>query len=82
MADATYGADHPAVLSTEKVSWQGQPGFLFTEDWPGEGGGPGKTLVVQGSDYWLYAVRVQATGGRAIPHLLEQVWETFAFVTE
>ena len=82
MADATYGADSPTVLSTEEIAWQGQTGFLFREDWPGEGGGPGKTLVVQGPDYWLYAVRVRATGGEVIPSLLDQVWETFIFEVE
>jgi hypothetical protein len=82
MADATYGSDNPTVLNSEEITWQGQTGFLFTEDWPGEGGGPGKTLVVQGADYWLYAVRVRATGGEVIPQLLDQVWETFVLITE
>jgi hypothetical protein len=82
MADATYGTDNPTVLSIEATTWQGNTGFLFHEEWPGEGGGPGKTLVVQRSDYWLFAVRVRATGGEVIPPLLDQVWETFAFVAE
>jgi hypothetical protein len=79
MVEATYGTDAPAVSSSEELEWQGRTAFLFHEEWPGEGGGPGKTLVVQGADFWLYAVRVRATGGETIPQLLEQVWETFAF---
>jgi hypothetical protein len=82
MAEAAYGVDSPAVTSTEEITWQGQTGFLFHEEWAGEGGGPGKTLVVQGPDYWLYIVRVRATGGEVIPPLLDQVWGTFAFVAE
>jgi hypothetical protein len=83
MVEATYGTDAPAVSSSEELDWQGQQtAFLFHEEWPGEGGGPGKTLVVQGAGFWLYAVRVRATGGETIPQLLEQVWETFAFVGE
>ena len=82
MAEATYGIDAPAVSRFEEIEWQGRTAFLFHEEWPGEEGGPGKTLVVQKPDFWLYAVQVRATGGETIPQLLEQVWETFAFVEE
>ncbi len=82
MLEATHEMDAPAVLDVEETEWQGQTAFLFREDWPGTEGGPGEALVVQGPDYWLYVLRVRATGGETIPAISQQVWETFAFVEE
>jgi hypothetical protein len=76
----------PHVLDIEEREWQDRVAVLFHEDWPtdrpGADGGPAEALVVQGSDYWLYVLRVRTLGGEAIPPLLRQVWETFSFVEE
>jgi len=81
MLETTHDPDTPPrVLDVEETEWQGQTAFLFHEDWPGAEGGPGEALVMQGPDYWLYALRVRAVGSDVIPPLLRQVWETFAFV--
>jgi hypothetical protein len=82
MLEATYGEETPSVLSSTEIEWQGQTAFLFHETWPGPEGGPGKALVVQGPDYWLYVMRVRALGGSDIPQLIREVGETFAFVEE
>ncbi len=81
MLETTHDQDAPPrVLGVEEMERQGQMAFLFHEDWPGAEGGPGEALVVQGPDYWLYVLRMQAIGSDTIPPLLRQVWETFAFV--
>ena len=72
----------PQVLDVEETEWAGQTAFLFHENWGGADGGPAETLVVQGPDYRLYVLRVQATGSETIPPLLRQVWETFTFAEE
>jgi hypothetical protein len=82
MLEATYGTDAPTVTATEETEFQGQTAFRFHETWPGSGGGPAETLVVQGPDYWLYVLRVRALGGSDIPKLIREVGETFAFVEE
>jgi hypothetical protein len=82
MLEATYGADAPAVTATEETEYQGRTAFRFHETWPGPEGGPAEALVVQGPDYWLYVLRVRALGGEAIPRLMREVGETFAFAAE
>lgn len=83
MVEATYNPDAPPqVQSVEETEWQGYTAFLFRENWPGTGGGPAEALVVQGPDYRLYVLRIRALGGTAIPPLMRQVGETFAFVEE
>jgi hypothetical protein len=82
MVEATYGTDAPTVTTTEEIEFQGQTAFRFYETWPGSEGGPAETLVVQGPDYWLYVLRVQALGSNEIPTLIRQVGETFAFAEE
>ncbi len=67
------------VLDVEETEWAGQTTFLFHESWPGADGGPSEALVVQGPDYRLYVLRLRATSSEAIPPLLRQVRETFAF---
>jgi len=79
MLETTHGAVPPAVGDAEEIVWQDQAAFLFRETWPGADGGPGEALVVQGPDLWLYVLRVRAMGSEAIPALMRQVWETFAF---
>ena len=83
MLEATYGSFGPAtVLDVEETEWQGQPAFLFREEWSGTDGGPAETVVVQGPDYWLYVLRLRSTGEEAIPAILYLIRDTFAFVDE
>jgi len=80
MLETTHGLSAaPQVSSVEEIEFQGQTAFLFQEEWPGASGGPAEALVVQGPDYHLYVLRVRVSGSEAIPSLLRQVWETFAF---
>jgi len=81
MLEATYPAERPpALLATEEAQWQGRPAFRFTEEWPGYMGGPAETWVIQGDDRWLYVLRMRAVGEDAIPTLVREVGETFAFL--
>jgi hypothetical protein len=82
MLEATYGINGPTVLDTEETEWRGQPAFLFREEWPGTDGGPAETMVVQGPDHWLYALRLRSLGAEAIPAVLYLIRDTFAFVDE
>lgn len=83
MLEATYEElNTPDVTDVQEIQPDGQPGFLFQEDWPGAEGGPGKALVIQGPDAWLYLVRVRTLGGDEIPSLINQVWSTFAFAKQ
>jgi hypothetical protein len=82
MLEATHGEDTPVVLDAEETEWQGQTAFLFRESWPGTEGDPGEAFVVQGGDHWLYVLRLRTVGNEAVPPLLRQVWETFAFIEE
>jgi hypothetical protein len=84
MLEATF-PDHnpPRVAGTRETSWQDHTAFLFREEWPHDKASPApspaEALVVQGDDYWLYVVRVQALNGESISPLLRQVWQTFTF---
>ena len=79
MLEATYVSDTPTfVPEVEEMEWQGNTAFLFREQWPGAGGGPGEAMVAQGPDFWLYVLRVRSVGGENVPPILRQVWETFA----
>ncbi|HHS96385.1 MAG TPA: hypothetical protein ENK08_00565 [Chloroflexi bacterium] len=62
------------VVGVEPVEWHGLLGFRFSEHWPQ---GPAETLVLQGSDFWLYALRIRATGGPPIPPLLWDIQAGF-----
>lgn len=77
MLEATYGADAPLLAAAEETTWQGRAAYLFREEWPGTGS-PSEVLVIQGPDYWLYALCLRALYGMTIPPLLRQVAETFA----
>jgi hypothetical protein len=83
MLETTYDdLNRPEVPDVQEIQPGGQPGFLFQEVWPGGEGGPGKALVIQGPDAWLYLVRARALDGDKIPSLVNQVWSTFAFVEQ
>jgi hypothetical protein len=83
--EATYDAHGrldalPSPLEALPVEWQGRPGFEFPEVWPVPDGGHGRAWVIQGSDYWLYVLRVRAVGTPAISTFHEEIAKTFAFV--
>lgn len=80
MLETTYDPDAPPEAEfVEETEWQGQAAFLFQEQWPGREGGPAKVWVIQGSDYWLYVLRIRAVGVDPIPPLMEMIAATFAF---
>ena len=83
--EATYDAHGqrdtaPSPLEVMSIEWQGRPGFEFSETWPEPEGGPGRAWVIQGSDYWVYVLRVRGVGTPTVPTLHERIAETFAFV--
>ena len=81
MLEATQDMDSPpAVANVEEGELQGRTAFFFQETWPGYDGGPAEALVVQDDDFWLYVLRIRSVGGDAIPVLMQDVGETFAFV--
>jgi len=83
MLEATYDPDAPPEAEfVEETTWQEQTAFLFQERWPGRDGGPAWAWVIQGSDYWLYVLRVRAIGTETIPPLIDEVAATFAFTEE
>lgn len=81
MLEATHDTeDPPAVANVEEGELQGRTAFFFEETWPGYEGGPAEAMVVQGDDFRLYVLRIRAVGSDAIPVLMRDVGETFAFV--
>lgn len=75
VAEATYPADGEVeVLEVEPVEWGGLPGFRFVERWSE---GPAEALVVQGSDLWLYVLRVRTLSGESILPLLRDIQASF-----
>jgi hypothetical protein len=75
LLEATWPGDVEVdVTGVEPVEWQGLPGFRFSERWPQ---GPAETLILQGEDYWLYALRIRALGGPLIPPLLWDIQAGF-----
>ncbi|MBN1877248.1 MAG: hypothetical protein JXA33_23700 [Anaerolineae bacterium] len=82
MLEATHDAENPpGVESSEETTWQEHPAFLFQETWPGTEGGPALAWVIQGPDLWLYVLRIRTVGGNDVPAILQQIAETFTFVT-
>jgi hypothetical protein len=86
MLETTYKLDTPPkILKAEEAQWPGAnpdsvPAvFLFHEMWPGPGGGPAEAYVLQGSDHWLYVLRMRAVGQDTIPSLIRQVGHTLTF---
>lgn len=81
LLESTYDPDHPpAILATEEAQWQERAAFRFTETWPGYQGGPAEAWVIHGDNHWLYVLRMRAVGEDAIPALVREVGETFAFL--
>ncbi|MGC9348363.1 MAG: hypothetical protein ACP5JG_09525 [Anaerolineae bacterium] len=74
------GEELPSVSEAIVTTWQGRPAFEFPERWKGPGGGPGRAWVIQGSDFWLYTLRVRALAAASVPPLHREVAQTFAFV--
>lgn len=80
MLEATHNAENPPeILSVEEREWQERTAFFFKEMWPGDAGGPAEAWVIQDENFWLYVLRVRATGGDAIPTLMRDVGATFTF---
>jgi hypothetical protein len=83
MLEATHDpTSPPQVAAAEPMEWLGQQAFLFRERWPGVDGGAAEALVVQGSDFWLYVVRIRAVGSGPIPEILYRVRDSFAFAPQ
>lgn len=75
LLDATHPDDvDVGLVAAESVSWYGTEGFRFSERWPQ---GPAETLVLQGSDRWLYALRIRSLDGPVIPPLLWDIQAGF-----
>ena len=83
MLEATHDPDAPPEAElVEETEWQERTAFLFREQWPGEQGGPAEAWVIQGSNYWLYVLRIRAVGTETIPALMQEIGTTFAFAEE
>jgi hypothetical protein len=74
------GSEGRTLGSEETHQWTG---FLFQESWQRESKQtPAETLVVQGPEYRLYALRVRAKSEAEIGRLCRDVAATLGFVTE
>jgi hypothetical protein len=90
LVEATYPTDESSPEVTiddegEEMLWGEDEwtAFLFHERWKGENKStPAETLVVQGPDYRLYALRVRAQTEDEIHPLCYDVRKTFGFVVE
>jgi hypothetical protein len=83
MLEATHDPDAPPEAEfVEETEWQGQTAFRFQEQWSGRQGGPAEAWVIQGSNYWLYVLRIRAVGVEPIPPLMQEIAATFAFTEE
>jgi hypothetical protein len=78
------GQEHEISLEDgEPTTWGDEEwtAFLFRETWEKQGKrSPAETLVVQGPDYRLYALRIRAQTAEAIHSLCQDVRATFGFV--
>lgn len=62
------------LKSVESLRWAGLPAFRFVEQWSE---GLAETVVVQGSDRWLYLLRIRMLNGEPIPPLLREIADAF-----
>lgn len=89
MAEAIHPTGEPLYEITldgsEELTWgiEEWTAFLFRERWKSENKHtPAETLVVQGPNYRLYALRIRALTEDEIHPLCRDVRETFGFVEE
>jgi hypothetical protein len=86
MAEAIYDLQYEiSVEAIEEMTWgEGEwSAFLFYERWRGQRKSvPAETLVVQGPDYQLYALRVRAQNQDEIHALCRDVRATLRFVEQ
>ena len=87
MVEATHQEVDPqveiSVEASEETVWGENEwtAFLFHERWKGTGRiAPAETLVLQGPDYRLYALRIRAQEREEIDSLCRDVRATFGFV--
>ncbi len=62
------------VEGVQSLEWNGLPAVAFAERWPE---GPAQALVVQGTDRWLYLLRIRALAGDEISPMLHEIQATF-----
>jgi len=75
VADATCPSDAgPQLIELEAAEWKGHTAYHFREQWPE---GPAETLVVQGTDRWLYVLCIRALEEQTIPSLLQDIQASF-----
>lgn len=75
MAEATHPTGESVQLvAAEAIEWKGLPAYRFSERWSE---GSAEAVVVQGSDRWLYLLRVRGLDGQALPPLLLDIQGTF-----
>jgi hypothetical protein len=89
MAEAIYPTGEPPYEITleknEEMAWGEEEwtAFLFYEGWKREESStPAETLVVQGPNYRLYALRIRAITEDEIHPLCRDVRKTFGFASE
>jgi hypothetical protein len=73
------------IENSEELAWgeDEQTAFLFRESWKSEGKStPSETLVAQGPNYRLIALRIRAQNQDTLHPLCRDVRETLAFVEE
>jgi hypothetical protein len=85
MAEAIYSLHYEiSVEASEETAWgEGEwTAFLFYELWHGQAKStPAETLVVQGPNYRLYALRIRAQSQYEIHPLCRDVRATFGFMS-
>jgi len=83
LAEAIYSAEHEIIVKqSQEVTWGDQEwtAFFFQELWQREEKEtPAETLVVQGPEYRLYALRVRAQNEGEIHSICRDVRATFGF---
>lgn len=81
MAEALYDPQHEiSVETSEELVWEEWAAFLFYELWGGsKKSTPAETLVVQGPNYQLYALRIRAQSQDKIHPLCRDVRATLGF---
>ena len=86
VAEATYDQHYEIDVDTsEEMTWGEAEwtAFLFRERWRGQSAStPAETLVVQGPDYRLYALRIRALTQDEIHSLCRDVRATLGFAEQ